>query len=236
MRSWLEPAPAGLPEPACTAAPAVTMHAPWALPAPGSLSAWSLVHREPTPSTTPRFEGHFLSLKADSSPNSCSDSKPLSSHGSHAITLVWRERDFFPPFISFLFPLFIWSSLCFSAGDCSGETEWTYWWNYISFFFFLSVLVLPKFLQKYLSQRLRLVPKFIIVICHSYRNKRGHFPYSMWSLSCDNWFERGLPPEFCGYTFYFCVCMAYVVCISCIHLPHWVRVTVDGNLHTHFSL
>lgn len=174
MRSRLEPAPAGLPEPACTAAQAVTMHVPWALPAPGSLSAWSLVHMEPTPSTTPRFQGHFLSLKADSSPNSCSDSKPLSSRGSHAITLVWRERDFFSPIHKLSFSSFhLKLPLLFSW--------WLLWWDWMDLLvklhlFFFPVLVLPKFLQKYLSQRLRLVPKFIIVICHSYRNKRGHFP------------------------------------------------------------
>ena len=137
MRSRLEPAPAGLPEPACTAAQAVTMHVPWALPAPGSLSAWSLVHMEPTPSTTPRFQGHFLSLKADSSPNSCSDSKPLSSRGSHAITLVWRERDFFSPIHKLSFSSFhLKLPLLFSW--------WLLWWDWMDLlvklhlFFFLS--------------------------------------------------------------------------------------------------
>lgn len=49
------------------------------------------------------------------------------------------ERHFFP-FTSFLFPIFMWRSpplpptLCFSAGDCSGEIEWTRWWNNISLF------------------------------------------------------------------------------------------------------
>lgn len=101
-------------------------------------SAWSLVQSEPAPSTIPWLWGHFLSIKADSGPNNYSDTKPLPSHGSHAITLVWRET--FSPFISFLFPIFMWSSLCFSAGDCSGEIEWTCWWNYISFFLSWSCL------------------------------------------------------------------------------------------------
>lgn len=33
-------------------------------------------------------------------------------------------------------------------------------------------MVLPKFLQKYLSQGLRIVPKFIIVICYSWGEKK----------------------------------------------------------------
>lgn len=136
----LAPAPARLPEPACTTALAVMMHVLWALPAPGCLSAWSLVRSEPAPSTVPRLWGHFFSIKADCGPNNYSDSIPFPSHGSHCHHLGLERENFFSPFISFLFSIFMWGSLCFSAGDCSGEIEWTCWWNHISFFLSWSCL------------------------------------------------------------------------------------------------
>lgn len=160
----LAPAPARLPEPACTTALAVMMHVLWALPAPGCLSAWSLVRSEPAPSTVPRLWGHFFSIKADSGPNNYSDSKPFPSHGSHCHHLGLERENFFFPIhkLSFFYfhvrlpLLFSWRLL---------------WWDWMDLLvkshLFFPVLVLPKFLQKYLSQRLRLVPKLIIVICHS---------------------------------------------------------------------
>lgn len=39
----------------------------------------------------------------------------------------------FSTFIPFLLPMLMWSPLCFSAADCSGEMEWTCWWNDILF-------------------------------------------------------------------------------------------------------
>lgn len=75
----------------------------------------------------------------------------------------------------------MWSPLCFSAGDCSGEIEWTCWWTNISFF---PVLVLPKFLQKYLSQGLRLAPKFIIHSNLSLLGGKGDISLKACGVTC----------------------------------------------------
>lgn len=163
-QSWvwgpdLEPTPVCLPEPACTAALAVMMHVLWALPAPGYLClnpgptrAHSQEHPESL-RTLPFSKGRLWPQQLFWQQTSSFSLKPC-----HRLGL---ERDYFSP--TFFFPFSCEAPSAFQLviapvrlNGLAGK---------MTTFSFLSWSCL-KFLQKYLSQGLRLVPKFIIQICH----------------------------------------------------------------------